>query len=600
MSLRLPVIGSTDAARLAVLKRAFGENIGRYVFRYLLAFVFMAINAGATAGTAWLIKDFVNEVFQAKNAAMLWYVVGGMLALSVLKGLGAYVSEVTLASIGNRIVADSQLKMFRHMLSLDAAQLSEARSSSMITRMTQNANDLRELLQVVIMSYGRDAVTLVALAAVMLLTAPFAALTALVLAPAVLFAIGKLSIKVRHTYINSYLSMGQVIGTLQQAVQGIRVVKAYNLVPSLTERMKAATEENRKRLNRIARLMARTSPISELLGGIAISAIILWGGYSVIYLNQQPGEFVSFLVSLMLAYEPAKRMGKNHLVVEKDIAGARLMYELLDMKPTVAPNEGGPALRVTGGEVRFDKVDFSYDPAAPFIAGLSFAAAPGKTTALVGPSGSGKSTVMALIERFWDPQAGAVLVDGQDIARVEIGSLRESIAYVSQESVLFEGSIADNIALGRIGATRGEIEDAAKAALAHDFITALPQGYDTPVAELGSNFSGGQRQRLAIARAMLRDAPIVLLDEATSALDAESEHAIQLAFDRLMRGRTTIVVAHRLSTVLNADRIFVMSGGSIVEAGRHAELLAEDGIYARLYRLQFDPSLRVGADAVGQ
>ncbi len=596
MRLRLQALGFADAGRAVVLKRAFGDNIRRYVFRYILAFIFMSIGAAATAGTAWLIKDFINEVFVSKNADLLWVLVAGMVALSVAKGFSAYVSEITLASIGNRIVAIAQTRMFDKILTLDTAQLNEARSSDMISRVTGNANDLRELLQVVVMSYGRDVLTLVALSVVMVVNAPMAALATVILAPAILFSMGRIAISLRQTYAKTYHSMGTVIDTLQQAVQGIRVVKAYQLAPTLAGRMKAATEDNRKRLNQIARLIARATPVSEILGGLAIAGIIFYGGYSVIYLNQQPGEFVSFLASVILAYEPAKRLGKNHLVVEKTIVGVRLMYDLLDKQPTIDPNAGGPALKASAGDIRFEDVRFGYHPSLAVINGLNFHASAGKTTALVGPSGGGKSTIMSLIERFYDPQAGRILIDGQDIAKVEIGSLREAIAYVSQDSVLFEGSIATNIGLGRPGASREEIEAAAKSAVAHDFIVGLPAGYDTMIGELGSNLSGGQRQRIAIARAILRDAPIVLLDEATSALDAESEHAVQIAFDRLMRGRTTIVVAHRLSTVLNADRICVVAAGVIVEQGKHAELIKLDGLYARLYRLQFDSSLRVGAD----
>lgn len=592
MTIRLPVIGELQSDRLSLIRRAFSENFRRHLGRYLIAFTFMAVVAASTAITAWLIKDFVNQVFIGKDPRLLWILVAAVLGLAIAKGAGAYFSEVALSSIGNAIIAASQRRMFAHILDLDVAHFTQTRSSEMIARISQNATDTRDLLQVIVTAYGRDLLTVTFLIAVMIVQEPFAALLVAVFGPLLIYLIGRLVTRLRTTYTLGFWAMTRVVGTLQQSVQGIRTVKAYNLAPVLGRRMDEAIEDTRRRSNKVARLLARSSPVSELLAGLAIAGVIGWGGYSVIYLGEQPGEFISFLAALMLAYDPMRRLGRNHLVVERGLVGIKLMYDLLDLQPTVTANQDAPDLAVNGSEIRFDDVHFSYEPTAPLFAGLNFLASAGKTTALVGPSGGGKSSVMALIERFYDPTQGRILIDDQNIAKVGLTSLRQSIAFVSQESFLFEGSIADNIALGREGASRPDIEAAGRAAMADDFIRTLPQGYDTSVGEQGANLSGGQRQRIAIARAILRDAPIVLLDEATSALDAESEHLLQIAFDRLMRGRTTIVVAHRLSTVLNADRICVMAAGRIVEEGRHAELLAADGLYARLYRLQFDPEAR--------
>jgi ATP-binding cassette subfamily B protein len=330
----------------------------------------------------------------------------------------------------------------------------------------------------------------------------------------------------------------------------------------------------------------------EVVGGFAIALIIFYAGYETIYVGVPPGALMSFIAALGLAYEPAKRLATMQVQIETNLVGVKLMYELLDTKPSLDINENGPALAVKGGEVAFDRVDFAYPGGAPLFRGLDFLAPAGKTTALVGPSGSGKSTMITLIERFYDPQGGAVKIDGQDIARVKMSSLRDSIALVSQDTYLFRDSIRENIRFGRPNATDAEIEQAARAAMAHDFILATSSGYETMLGPGGTELSGGQRQRIAIARAMLRNAPIILLDEATSALDTESEHQVQVAFDHLMEGRTTIVIAHRLSTVLHADKICVLVDGKLVEQGRHDELLALGKNYARLYRLQFESRSR--------
>ncbi len=300
---------------------------------------------------------------------------------------------------------------------------------------------------------------------------------------------------------------------------------------------------------------------------------------------------------MALAYEPAKRLAAAQVPLEAGLVGVRLMYELLDTKPTMNVNRHGPRLAVSAGEVVFDGVEFAYPDAPPLFHDLAFTAAGGKTTALVGPSGAGKSTMIALIERFYDITGGRILIDGQDISTVEISSLREAMALVSQETVLFNDTIRANIRFGRPGATDAEIERAAKDAMAHEFIMATDDGYDTLIGDGAADLSGGQRQRIAIARAMLRDPKILLLDEATSSLDSESEHQVQVALDRLMRGRTTIVIAHRLSTVLGADKIAVLASGHVVEEGRHADLLARGTHYARLYHLQFEPLVRGSATA---
>ncbi|HTN96613.1 MAG TPA: ABC transporter ATP-binding protein, partial [Nordella sp.] len=341
------------------------------------------------------------------------------------------------------------------------------------------------------------------------------------------------------------------------------------------------------RANRIARLSERTSPMTETFAGFAIASVLAYAAFRSIYHDVQPGAFFAFVAALLMAYDPARRLAKLQVSLERAVVNARMIYEILDTVPHQHDQPDAGALNLRQAAIEFRDVRFSYGEGDEILKGVSFIAEGGRTTALVGPSGAGKSTVISLVPRFYDPAQGQILIDGQDIAHVTKQSLRNGLAYVSQQPYLFEGSIRDNIRYGRPEATNAEVEEAARLAYAHDFILAQPQGYDTPVGENGVTLSGGQRQRLSIARALVRQAPILLLDEATSALDTESEAAVQKALDHAMSGRTVVVIAHRLSTVVNADKIIVMKDGLVVEEGTH-EALAQrtDGLYARLHNLQ--------------
>jgi len=336
----------------------------------------------------------------------------------------------------------------------------------------------------------------------------------------------------------------------------------------------------------MAQLSNRSSPLMETLGGFVIALVILYGGYRVIENGATPGEFVSFLTAFLLAYEPAKRVTRLHVNLAGALTGVRVMFEFLDTPPTEPDDELRPALRVSTGRVEFAAVEFAYRPDEPVIRRMTFGAAGGRVAALVGQSGGGKSTVLSLILRMYEPSRGSITIDGQDIAAVSRRSLRDQIAYVGQDVFLFRGSIRDNIRYGKLAAGEDEILTAARAAHAHEFIMTFPSGYDTPVGEHGLQLSSGQRQRISIARALLKDAPIILMDEPTAALDSESERSVQDAIGVLCAGRTTLVVAHRLHTITHADQILVVEGGVVVESGAHDELLRKNGRYAEFYRLQ--------------
>ncbi|MEJ2117983.1 MAG: ABC transporter ATP-binding protein, partial [Alphaproteobacteria bacterium] len=332
---------------------------------------------------------------------------------------------------------------------------------------------------------------------------------------------------------------------------------------------------------------ARVNPMVDTLGGFAVAGVVFYAGWRSLTYNETPGEFFSFITALLMAYEPARRLARLQLRVNQSLIGVRMMYELIDTKPTVIEQPDAPELVISKGEIKFDNVNFSYKEDTPVLNDLTLTAEAGKTTALVGLSGSGKSTIMNLILRFWDPSSGQVRIDEQNIKDAQLTSLRSQISLVSQDVFLFEGTVRENIASGMKDATEAEIVAASEAAYAHHFILDLPQGYDTQVGELGGQLSGGQRQRIAIARAFLKNSPIILLDEPTSALDSESEQAIQHALSQLTKRRTTLVIAHRLATVLNADRILVLDKGELAESGTHRELLGMGGLYARLYDIQY-------------
>jgi ATP-binding cassette subfamily B protein len=591
--IRLPKIAEDGS--LALIKRLVSETGREFLPRYAVVVVLGLIIAGTTGLNAWIIKDLINKVFFDREAAMLFVLTGIVIANGFVRGFSLYASSLILGRIGNAIVARTQKRLFDHMLTLGADFYDRTPSSDLITRLSHNAVAARQVLDIVINSTSRDALSLVALVAVMVIQSPLMSLIVLIIGPLAIYGINRLVRRVRTVARQEFTSQTMVISDMQDTALGIRVVKAFNLEGAMGERMNASIEALRQRADKIVKITARSSPQMEVLGGLAIAIIVLWAGYQTIYLGVQPGALMSFIAAIALAYEPAKRLARTQIGLEAGLVGVRLMYELLDTPSTLAANPNGPELKVRAGEVKFSDVDFAYRSEAPLFHGFNFTAAGGKTTALVGPSGSGKSTVMSLIERFYDISGGAITIDGQDIAAVKLSSLRDNIAMVSQDTYLFRASIRENIRFGRPSATDAEVEQAARQAMAHDFILATVSGYDTELGGQGMQLSGGQRQRLAIARAMLRNAPIVLLDEATSALDSESEHQVQIAFERLMRGRTTIVIAHRLSTVVHADKIAVLVDGRVVEEGRHEELLAADRQYARFYRLQFEPRARDAA-----
>lgn len=576
-----------DVNTLRVLWRLLSEHGREYAPRYAIAFMFMGVVAGCTSLSAWMMKDVVNKIFVDQDQAALIWIPLAISALFVVKGMAAYLQEISLSRIGNRIVAQIQKRMYDHMLKMGVGFYQQYPSSDLITRITQNAQAARSMLNLIAVGMGRDLLTLVGLIAVMISQDPILSAICLIGGPIAAVVLKKLSQRVQKAADRQYTGMSTIVGTMRESAQGIRIVKSFQLERMLQRRMNEGIDGVEWLANKIVAVSALVNPLIETLGGLAVAMAVVYAGWRNVSFGDTPGQFFAFITALLMAADPARRLSKLQLQLATAAIGVKMMYDLLDQPATEVDEDQRPDLIATEGEVRFEGVTFSYDPDTPVLSELDLVAPPGKTTALVGLSGAGKTTVFNLLQRFWEPSEGAIRIDGQPISQVSISSLRRQIALVSQDVFLFEGTIRENIVAGRKDASEEEIVAAAKAAQADEFIRSLPNGYDTQVGELGSQISGGQRQRISLARAFLKNAPIILLDEPTSALDSETEQAIQSALQKLTRGRTTIVIAHRLATVANADLIHVMEKGRVVESGRHRELIERGGLYARLYQIQF-------------
>jgi len=576
-----------DRNSFALLKRLWGEAVIPYRRRLALAAVCMVFVAAATALTAWLLDPVINELFVEQNRTMIWLIAGAVVATFAIRSAATFAQETLIAYVGQRIVADIQDRLFGHLLSQDVSALQGHHSGTLLSRFTYDVNMMRYAVSDAVVVLGRDVLTIGFLVGLMFYQEWMLATIAFAGAPLTIWPLQMLGKRVRTITRETQEEMGSLTSRLGQTFQGIRTVKAFRM--EAHEQARAGTLIHRifELSYRSAYARAATQPIIDALGGVAVAAIIVYGGMSVIEGTTTAGAFFSFIAALLMAYQPMRALGKLNARIQEGLAAAERVYALLDQLPAVTDRPDAAALPREAGAVRLDDVSFSYDGEHWALKGVSLAAPAGKTTALVGPSGAGKSSIFALIPRFYDVQAGSVSVNGQEVREVTLASLRDAVAVVSQEVVLFDDTVANNIRYGRWDASQAEVEAAARAAAAHDFIAGLPAGYDTMVGEQGMKLSGGQRQRVAIARAILKDAPILLLDEATSALDTESERQIQSALARLMQGRTTIVIAHRLSTVIDADVIHVLEGGRVVQSGRHQALLEEGGLYAHLHALQF-------------
>ena len=585
---------SEKGSTIALIRRLLVEQAAAQWKLYTIAFACMAVAAAATGLSAYLLGDVINQAYVERSMS-------GIVALALLaafvfivKAAATYGHTLIMSWISNRIIAENQRRMFESLIRQNLAYFADRHSSEFMARLNAGATAASNVLNLLAGALGRDFLSVVALVTVMVVQDPWMSLVGLVVVPPALLILRKMVRRIYHIALNQFVGGTRLLESLQETVQGVRTVKTFTLEDEMRARVHSNIAELEKESNRWARVAHRASPLMEALGGLAVALAMIYGGYRVVGTGAAPGQFFSFLAAFLLAYEPAKRLARLNIELNSNMVGVRVLFDIIDAPPSEPQDDAKPPLNVSAGRIEFKEVRFGYRAEEPVLRGMSFVANPGNVTALVGQSGGGKSTVLNLVLRLYEPESGAVTIDGQNVADVSRVSLRKQIAYVGQDVFLFHGTIRDNIAIGKPGATEAEIIAAAKAAHAHEFVSAFPGGYQTMVGERGTKLSGGERQRVAIARALVKDAPVILLDEATASLDSESERLVQDAMVHLCENRTTLVIAHRLHTITHADRILVVENGVIAESGRHDELLRKGGRYAAFYRLQVREQ---GADA---
>ena len=574
----------------ALLARLFRGYIGKHWRKLTVAMIAMAVVAATTAAYARIMQPLTDLVFVDRDATGMIVVPLIFIGIAVVKAAATYVQSYLMGVFGQRIIADVQNALFAHIIRADIAFFQSTATGGLISNFLNDANLLREALNKALTGISKDSLTLIFLVGVLFWTDWKLAFIATVVFPLAILPIRTLGKRMRKASTQNQERTGAFSALLGETFAGARHIKAYGMEAHETERARQSNEHRLAAMFKVIRARAAATPAIEILGGIAAAAVVFYAaGIGDVQNRMTAGEFFTFITALGLAYQPLRSIANLNSALQEGLAAAQRIFAMLDSEPTIQDAPDAKPLEIAGGAIRFEGVTHAYSDGAPALRDISFEVPAGQTVAVVGPSGAGKSTALNLIPRFYDTERGCVTIDGQDVKTATQASLRAAIGLVSQESTLFNDTIRANIAYGRPGASDDEIEAAARAAAAHDFIVDLPEGYHSTVGESGLKLSGGQRQRIAIARAVLKDAPILLLDEATSALDAGSERLVQDALKRLSTGRTTLVVAHRLSTVIDADRIIVLDDGAIVAEGTHAELLARGGLYAKLYALQGQP-----------
>jgi ATP-binding cassette, subfamily B, bacterial MsbA len=569
----------------AVVRRLLHDYVGRQWGLLAVAVLCMLATSAISGLVPLLLNLEVKLIFLRHQAEMLLPMSLAVVGVVICRAIALFFGRMWLDSLGEKTVAAAQGQMFSRLIRRDLADLNAVHSGQFVSNFLYDATVMRDGLTQGIAAIFLEAVQLVVYLAYVLISDWQLGALALIVLPGVAWAMERLGGSMRRAATRGMRETGDLSVVLSEAMDGRRIIKAYGLEAHSIARVDARLKARLRTLLKAVRLRAAAAPVTDLFLGAVVGLVLFVAGWQALHGQITLNAFAGFLAALLLAQQPLRNLSQLWPTASAGMAAATRMFAAIDTRPAIVNRPGAQALIPKGGGVSFRDVTFAYHAdAGDTLSGVTLDIPAGKKIALVGPSGAGKTTIFNLLLRFYESDGGAIALDGQEIKSVTLESLRAAISVVTQEAVLFDESIADNIALGKPGALLGEIKAAARNAAAHDFIEAMPEGYDTRVGEGGLKLSGGQRQRVAIARAMLRNAPILLLDEATSALDAESERQVQESLSRLMKGRTTIVIAHRLSTVVDADRIYVLEKGRVVQSGSHAELLAADGLYASLYR----------------
>ena len=563
------------------------EHLRPYKFRLCVAAICTALASAGTVVLPWIIKDLVDQVLSEKDAEKLTYIALSVVVIFLFRGFFFYGQSYLISYVGQRVVIDIRREVFKKIQRLSMAFYDKNKTGTIMSYVTNDVNALQTGLVDNIVEMITESVILIASIVAMIYLDWKLFLFSLCTFPVVIMFIDFFGKKIRASGSRIQGATADLTSILQEVVSSARVIKSFVREAYEIDRFEAQNMHNFRAQMKYVKLSATLTPTIEFVAAIGVTMILWFGGNSVIDGDITAGALVAFLTYAVNISNPIKRLSRVIANIQKALAAADRVFDVLDLPELIQNKSNAQLLPHVKGNVSFNNVSFAYNTDEPILDNVSFSATPGQVVALVGPSGAGKSTVASLLPRFYDVTGGSIVIDGLDIREVTMESLREQVGIVPQETMLFNGSVYDNILYGRLDATEEEVMAASKAANAHNFITELPNGYDTQLGDRGVNISGGQRQRIAIARAILKNPQILILDEATSALDTESERVVQEALDRLMVGRTSFVIAHRLSTIKNADKILVMEKGKIVEEGNHDELMAKDGLYAHLYQIQY-------------
>ena len=572
---------------MLMYKRVWSSYIANK-WRWLsLAVVLMLVAASFDALLVRQLKPVFDEVFIDKNRASLGVIGLTILTLYFLKGVFSYSQSVVMTKLSVRVIADMQRDVFKRLIRMDNAFFLNHSTGEIITRFTSDVAMVKDAVLNSLTTFVKDSASVVFLVVLMFFQSLEMACVVFFVFPLGIYPVVWCGRKMRKKTKRNQEAGEGFFNLLTQSFKGIKIVKSYCTENKEFEQLDRTIEKMNKLAFSMACISAIQSPLMEFFGGIAMAATLGYGGYQIMQGNMSPGNFMVFLLAIVAAYKPMKNVANLHMRMQMGVASMQRLFSMLDIEPDIKDSPDAKDLVVTKGAIDIQNVTFSYDGERDVLNNVSVKIGAGQTVAFVGHSGSGKTTLINFLPRFYDPNKGSVLIDGQNIKNVTLESLRKQTAYVSQDVILFNDTVKNNIRYGNENATDEQVMEAAKAAGAHDFILRMQDGYDTVLGEQGTGVSGGQRQMLSIARAMLKDAPILLLDEATAALDSKSERTVQKSLEKLMKNRTVLVIAHRLSTVIGADKIVVMNEGSVIEEGTHDELLARNGAYAALYNLQF-------------